>query len=539
MSASVLQPGYRVGKYEILAHIATGGMGAIYKARDVELGRLVALKILSKDSKVSQASERFKREARHAARLSHPHIVTLYECGHQVDGDLHYLALEFVDGTDLAAYLQRKGKLKPDDARRILIQLTKALEHAFVNGIVHRDIKPANVLLARHDGRVTVKLTDLGLARFQHDENEFKVTREGSTVGTIDYMSPEQARDSWSTDIRGDIYSLGCTAYHMLAGKPPFADGGLGERVYKHMNVPPTDIRDFNDAVSDDFWRILQKMLAKEPADRYATPGELLRALKAIRGEKANEPAKPSAPAVEETPEEEITPAPGILEPSKPRPAKRRRKPRPAPADSGSETVFNQSLLTMEQARAAEAFHARAVQVIEEGGGDDYARQLLDNCLKLDPFNTDYRKTLRRLNSNAAGGTLSRWFGSLNVLATKSKLKLARSNSDWRRVLELGELVLAQQSNDVDTHVAMAEAAEKLGCTKLAIWLIEQARAESPADTSLVRALANVYEAREEWRQALALWEKILAREPNNTEARRKVDMLSVKDHLSTGQYRR
>src|SRR5262249_26449486 len=126
-----------------------------------------------------------------------------------------------------------------------------------------------------------VKLTDFGLGLVEN-EDDFKVTREGTTVGTVDYMSPEQARDSRATDIRSDIYSLGCTAYHMLTGTPPFAGGGLGERVYKHMTEAPPDVRKFNPAVSAEFWAVLQKMLAKSPDHRYATPRELLDALRAL-----------------------------------------------------------------------------------------------------------------------------------------------------------------------------------------------------------------------------------------------------------------
>src|SRR5262249_31209626 len=134
------------------------------------------------------------------------------------------------------------------------------------------------------DGRLRVKLTDLGLARTANEDEQFRVTRAGSTVGTIDYLSPEQARDSSLADIRSDIYSLGCTFYHMLAGKPPFAEGGLGERIYKHQSADPPDVREFNAEVSEEMWTVLRKMLAKEPEDRQQTPEELLEELKALSG---------------------------------------------------------------------------------------------------------------------------------------------------------------------------------------------------------------------------------------------------------------
>ena len=143
MSSDRLSPGARVGKYKVLAHIATGGMSTVYKASDVELGRIVALKILDAGmAKKESTLERFRREARHAARLSHKNIVTLYECG-RADGR-HFLALEFVDGIDLYDYIERKGRLAPEESRRILVQAVKALDHAFGHGITHRDIKPSN-----------------------------------------------------------------------------------------------------------------------------------------------------------------------------------------------------------------------------------------------------------------------------------------------------------------------------------------------------------------------------------------------------------
>src|SRR5579864_5557051 len=187
MPSERLRPGARLGKYKVLAHIATGGMGTVYKASDEQLGRLVALKVLDSDLATKPNTlERFRREARHAAKLIHKNIVTLYEYG-QVAGR-HFLALEFVDGIDLYDYIERKGRLSPEESRRILVQAVQALDHAFKQGITHRDIKPSNFLRTRDRDRMRVKLTDLGLAR-KADEDDFRVTRAGSTVGTVDYMS--------------------------------------------------------------------------------------------------------------------------------------------------------------------------------------------------------------------------------------------------------------------------------------------------------------------------------------------------------------
>jgi eukaryotic-like serine/threonine-protein kinase len=267
----------RIGKYEVVKHIATGGMGAVYRAVDTELDRPVALKVLNPEIAAKQNMlDRFKREARAAARLRHENIVAIYDVG-EIAGT-HYLALEFVDGVDLHEYICKKGKLPPEEARQIVIQAARALEHAHKQGIVHRDIKPANFLIAKQNERLLVKMTDLGLARTKSEsmEEEYRLTRDGTTVGTIDYMSPEQSRSSSAADIRSDIYSLGCTFYHMLAGRGLFCEGSLPERITKHAEVEPPDIRDVNAAVPEGLVVILGKMLAKKPADRYQTPAELL-----------------------------------------------------------------------------------------------------------------------------------------------------------------------------------------------------------------------------------------------------------------------
>src|SRR5665213_3528311 len=169
-------PAARIGKYEVLCHVATGGMGAVYKAIDADLNRIVALKVLA-DRLVDNpaAVERFRREARNAARLNHPNIVTLYEWGKAEDA--HYLAMEFVDGPDLGEYILSKGRLDVEETHAILVQVVQALDHSHRQGVVHRDIKPSNFILARQDGELVVKMTDLGLSRAISDE-DFRVTRD-------------------------------------------------------------------------------------------------------------------------------------------------------------------------------------------------------------------------------------------------------------------------------------------------------------------------------------------------------------------------
>jgi serine/threonine-protein kinase len=272
----------RIGKYQVLAHIATGGMGAVYKARDTDSGREVALKVLQPEVAGKPALiARFRREADHALRLRHENIVTVYEFG-EANKTL-FLAMEFIDGIDLHEYSQRKGPLDPEEARQIVLQAARGLQHAFEQGIVHRDVKPSNFLVTRHNGKLVVKLTDLGLAREQ-DGQEGRITRAGTTVGTLDYMSPEQARDSGKADVRSDLYSLGGTWYHLLAGQAPFPKGGLAERLLKIMNSPPGDVRVYNPRVSAATWAVVRRLLEKDPDDRYQTPAELIEDLEALGG---------------------------------------------------------------------------------------------------------------------------------------------------------------------------------------------------------------------------------------------------------------
>ncbi len=524
MASIHIEPGFRLGKYEVMEHIATGGMGAVYKAVDRELGRVVALKVLpSKLAENDLAMERFRREARHAARLNHPHIVTLYEFGSDEEQGVHFLAFEFIQGMDLAKYIARRRWLRPEEVRRILIQIAKALAHAFEHGVVHRDIKPSNLMLTWIDDKMRVKLTDLGLA-ISKGEDEYRVTRDGNTVGTIDYIAPEQARDSQSADARSDIYSLGCTAYHMLAGKAPFANGGLGERLFKHLEAPPPDVRQFNPAVSAGFWAIIEKMLAKKPEDRFANPLKLLAALKRTPADATKLPIKSPRRVTEQ-----VSTAATQLSISP--------TPTQGPGIDASEPAVA-SAVTSEQMRAAVAFFERAIQVLSKGTDEAYARQLLGSCLKLNPLHLAARKILRTLNQQHAAGVLNRWFGSFNVLAIKAKMRLARSAADWRTVFEHGEEVLAYQPDDADTHIEMAETATECGLPDLAKWFLEQGCQSAGKGTDhskLLRALARLHEHLHHWQPALELWQQVGALEPDNGEVARKISDLSAKDYLANG----
>jgi|GEM_PF-1085860 len=266
-----------IGPYQLLKRIGAGGMGTVFRARHLHLGREVALKVLPPNlADKPELLARFSQEAKNAAKLRHEHIVTLYEQGE--DDGLHYLAMEYVEGKNLHQYIDEQVRLDPEEARQLMIQAARALDLAHQEGIIHRDIKPSNFILTEKDGKPFVKLTDFGLARSM-DDVDYKVTRSGTTVGTVDYIAPEQARNSRSADIRSDIYALGCTFYHMLAGQVPFPEGDMTERLLKHVEAAAEDVRKFNPKVPPGMVVVLNRMMAKRPEDRQQTPQELLQDL--------------------------------------------------------------------------------------------------------------------------------------------------------------------------------------------------------------------------------------------------------------------
>ncbi|TWT55834.1 Serine/threonine-protein kinase PrkC [Thalassoglobus neptunius] len=261
-----------LGKYDITRCLGVGGMGTVFLATDRELNRTVALKVLSKErAENAILVRRFKSEGQAAALLSHPNMVGVYEAG-EADG-FFYLALEYVDGIDVHNLLRKRLVIPVKRSLAIVKQVAAALQVAHEKRLVHRDIKPANIMIAR-DG--TVKLTDLGLARSLDNTLDTSITRDGTTVGTIDYMSPEQAADSKKTDIRSDLYSLGCTWYHMLTGHAPFPNGDLTNKLAAHAKAPPPDPRDENPDVPEAVVAVIHRLMAKQPGERYQTPTQLL-----------------------------------------------------------------------------------------------------------------------------------------------------------------------------------------------------------------------------------------------------------------------
>ncbi len=275
----------KIGKYEIIRKLGAGGMGTVFLATDSELKRTVALKVLSKD-KASNPTlvRRFKSEGQAAALLQHRNIVSVFEAG-QADGYL-FLALEFVDGIDLLEWVHRHGPIPPKRSVEIMRQAAEALQHAYERNIVHRDIKPSNLMISR-DG--TVKLTDMGLARSIDDTLDTTITRDGTTVGTVDYMAPEQASSSKAADIRSDLYSLGCSWYHLLTGTPPYPQGSVTNKIAAHIGAPLPDPRVMNPKVPEAVTAVIHRLMAKKKEQRYQTPAELLDDLNSVGLQRTSE----------------------------------------------------------------------------------------------------------------------------------------------------------------------------------------------------------------------------------------------------------
>lgn len=271
--------GRTLGDYLILRKLGEGGMGQVYLARQLSLKREVALKLLRDDlSKNPTALMRFQAEAEAVARLNHPNIVHIHQMG-EAEG-LRFMALEYVDGRNLRDHLARKGPPDLPVTMSIIRQVVHAIQQAHENGIVHRDIKPENILVTR---KVEVKVTDFGLSRYFTGETAaLNLTQSGVTVGTPLYMSPEQVQGHL-VDHRSDIYSLGVTCFHLLAGEPPFRGATAFDVALKHVQDPPPPLGELCPDLPAELCAMIHKMMAKKPDDRYSSGREILRDLAKIR----------------------------------------------------------------------------------------------------------------------------------------------------------------------------------------------------------------------------------------------------------------
>ena len=273
-------PGERVGDFGLEEAIGAGGMGAVFRAVDIKLDRQVALKILPPDQAVDpEVVQRYYQEGRAAARLDHENVARVYSIGH--DGRYHYIAFEYIEGTTIRQKVEAGGPLEVGDAINYTLQIANALVHSSSRDVVHRDIKPSNIIVTPQ-GRA--KLVDMGLARRFERGQDTGLTQSGMTLGTFDYISPEQARDPRDVDVRGDLYSLGCTLFHMLSGRPPFPDGTVLQKLLQHQEEAPPEIRSLNPAVPDDLAAILVKLMAKDRDRRYQSAEQLVRDLLTVAG---------------------------------------------------------------------------------------------------------------------------------------------------------------------------------------------------------------------------------------------------------------
>lgn len=272
--------GLTLDHFEIIERIGSGGMSAVFKARDNRLDRLVALKVLAPEqSRDPEAVQRFTNEARAAARLDHPNIVKSFHVG--VTDGVHFIAYEFVEGENLRDHVRRNGRPTVRESVNITIQIALALQHAETLGIVHRDIKPSNIVV---NDRRQAKLIDLGLARQPAAPGE-ELTIAGTTLGTFDYVSPEQARDPRSVDVRSDVYSLGCTLYFALTGQPPYPEGTMLQKLLDHQAKQPPNPAASNPRVPPSLASLCQRMMASNPRRRPPNAEALLRELAAVAAE--------------------------------------------------------------------------------------------------------------------------------------------------------------------------------------------------------------------------------------------------------------
>jgi hypothetical protein len=247
----------------------------VLRARDTQLERFVALKILPPEMAADPENvARFHQEARAAARLDHETIARVFFCGE--DQGLHFIAFEFVEGENLRVLLDRRGRLPAQEALHYMLQVATGLAHAAERGFVHRDLKPSNIIISPN-GRA--KLVDMGLARNLGPHTDNGLTQSGVTLGTFDYISPEQALEPRDADVRSDIYSLGCTFYHVLTGQAPVPEGTAARKLHHHQHVPPIDPRQLNPDIPDEVAAILGRMMAKDPRQRYQRPEHLVQHL--------------------------------------------------------------------------------------------------------------------------------------------------------------------------------------------------------------------------------------------------------------------
>src|SRR5919198_212937 len=260
-------------RYELGETLGYGGMSEAHRGKDVRLGRDVAVKVLRADlARDPQFQERFRREAQNAAALNHPAIVAVYDTGETRTsyGPLPYIVMEYVDGRTLRDIVKTEGPLPGQRAMEIMADVCAALDFSHRHGIVHRDVKPANVMITRNGA---VKVMDFGIARAVHD-GQAAMTQTAAVIGTAQYLSPEQARGE-AVDARSDVYAAGCVLFELLVGHPPFVGDSPVSVAYQHVREDPRAPSEINPEISPDVDAVVLKALAKNPANRYQSAGEM------------------------------------------------------------------------------------------------------------------------------------------------------------------------------------------------------------------------------------------------------------------------
>jgi serine/threonine-protein kinase len=298
---AIVRAGLFIGeRYEIITHIGSGGTADVYKAKDHRLNRFVAIKILKQsftgDPKIIA---KFQQEAQSCAGLTHPNIVSIYDVGS--DGDLNYIVMELIEGITLKKFIERKGRLEIKEAVGIAIQIAQGLDAAHANHVVHRDIKPQNIIISR-EGKV--KVTDFGIARATFGTSSNTINQ--APVGSVHYLSPEQARGGFS-DEKSDIYSLGVTIYEMLSGRVPYSGENNVSIALLHIQGDPTPLHNLNPNVTPALEKIVAKCMQKKPERRYFSASELIRDLKAAITDPSGDFVKINAPKVNDSPTISIT----------------------------------------------------------------------------------------------------------------------------------------------------------------------------------------------------------------------------------------
>ncbi len=284
-----------IGPYQVLDQLGKGGQSTVYKAKHAKSGWVVALKVIRAELLASSgAAQQFMQEMEAMAALNHPNIVNFFDAD-KID-DTYYCALEYVEGMDLGKYVHINEPLSPAEASDYIRQTALGLQHAYERNLIHRDIKPVNLILTtgsddelNHQNGSTpkkrlVKILDWGLASLRPpkssgEENNLPQQCK-AVIGTADYFSPEQALNPDNVDIRGDIYSLGCTFYYLLTGHPPFPDGSLMQKILCHQKREPVPVDEIRPDLPMGLATIIKRMMAKKPEDRYRTPGAVAMALK-------------------------------------------------------------------------------------------------------------------------------------------------------------------------------------------------------------------------------------------------------------------